>query len=135
MSRKTATQSRTPRAAEPLDAYVGARIAARRMALGLSQAALGERVGVSFQQMQKYEGGRNRISASRLHSLALALGLPVAALFPETPNETPDSDLSLMRALAATPEGRAMAAGFSLLEDHAVRQALTRLVEVLAKAA
>jgi transcriptional regulator with XRE-family HTH domain len=105
------------------------------MALGLSQTALGELIGVSCQQVQKYEGGQNRISASRLHHLALALGLPVEAFFPERPGETENPELSLMRSMAATPEGRAMADGFSRIGDRAVRQALTRLVEVLARAA
>ena len=134
MNRKDAPRN-TARAPEPLDAMVGARIASRRTALGLSQTALGELVGVSCQQVQKYEGGQNRISASRLHHLALALGLPVEAFFPERPGEAENAELSLMRSMAATPEGRAMADGFSRIEDRSVRQALTRLVEVLARAA
>ncbi|WP_395944216.1 helix-turn-helix domain-containing protein [Brevundimonas sp.] len=135
MDRTDANPRKTARAAEPLDAIVGARIAARRTALGLSQTALGELVGVSCQQVQKYEGGQNRISASRLHNLALALGLPVGAFFPERPEQAESVELSLMRSMAATPEGRAMATGFSRIEDRAVRQALTRLVEVLSRAA
>lgn len=126
---------RSPRAAEPLDALVGRRIAARRQALGLSQTALGQMIGVSCQQVQKYEGGQNRISASRLHGLALALGLPVEAFFPERPGDGETAELTTLRAVTATPEGQALAAGFARIEDRAVRQALTRLVEVLAKAA
>lgn len=126
---------RTARAVEPLDALVGGRIMARRTALGLSQTALGEMVGVSCQQLQKYEGGRNRISAARLHRLALALGLPVEAFFPDQPEASDNPELVLIRSLATTPEGRAMADGFSRIDNRAVRQALTRLVEVLARAA
>lgn len=126
---------RSPRAAEPLDAVVGRRIAARRQALGLSQTALGQRVGVSCQQVQKYEGGQNRISASRLHGLALALGLPVGAFFPEQPLESEPPATAALHAATATPEGQALAAGFARIEDPAVRRALTRLVEVLARAA
>lgn len=126
---------KTPRSAEPLDAEVGSRIAARRLAMGLSQTTLGQMVGVSCQQVQKYEGGQNRISASRLHSLAVALGLPVSAFFPERPETAEGAELSMMREVAATPEGWAMANGFARIEDRAVRQALTRLVEVLARAA
>lgn len=126
---------RTARAVEPLDALVGGRIMARRTALGLSQTALGEMVGVSCQQLQKYEGGRNRISAARLHRLALALGLPVEAFFPDRHEASDNPELILIRSLATTPEGRAMADGFSRIDDRAVRQALTRLVEVLARAA
>lgn len=123
------------RAVEALDAQVGARIAARRVALGLSQTALAQRVGVSCQQVQKYEGGQNRISASRLHHLALALGLPVEAFFPDSPQTGENAERSVMRALASTPEGRALADSFSRIDDRDVRQALTRLVEVLARAA
>ena len=127
--------SRSPRASEPVDRYVGSQIAARRMALGLSQTALAERVGVSFQQVQKYESVRNRISASRLHGLAQALGAPIQAFFPQATDRPDDGDLSLIRAVGATPEGRAMALTFSRMENRAVRQALTRLVEVLVQAA
>ena len=105
------------------------------MALGLSQTALAERVGVSFQQVQKYESGRNRISASRLHGLAQALGAPIQAFFPQATDRPDDGDLSLIRAVGATPEGRAMALTFSRMENRAVRQVLTRLVEVLVQAA
>ena len=135
MTRTPAPSRKTARAVEPLDVEVGARIASRRTALGLSQTALGELVGVSCQQVQKYEGGQNRISASRLHHLALALGLPVEAFFPERPEDAQNAELSLIRSIAETPEGRAMASGFSRIEDRAVRRALTRLVEVLARAA
>jgi transcriptional regulator with XRE-family HTH domain len=132
---RTPPSRKTARAVEPLDVEVGARIAARRTALGLSQTVLGELVGVSCQQVQKYEGGQNRISAARLHHLALALGLPVEAFFPERPEDAQNAELSLIRLIAETPEGRAMASGFSRIEDQAVRRALTRLVEVLARAA
>jgi transcriptional regulator with XRE-family HTH domain len=124
-----------PRAAEPVDVFVGAQIAARRMALGLSQSALGDQVGVSFQQMQKYESGRNRISASRLHGLAVALGAPVQAFFPQRVEPSHDPDTALVHAVCATAEGRTLALSFARMESRAVRQAVTQLVEVLAKAA
>ncbi len=124
-----------PRAAEPIDVFVGAQIAARRMALGLSQSALGDQVGVSFQQMQKYESGRNRISASRLHGLAVALGAPVQAFFPQRVEPSHDPDTALVHAVCATAEGRTLALSFARMESRAVRQAVTQLVEVLAKAA
>jgi len=113
-----------------IDAVVGARMAARRSALGLSQTTLGQTIGVSCQQIQKYESGQNRVSASRLHAVALALGLPVSAFFPETA-DTPD-DLDLTRFLTASPEGRALASSFALIESRAVRKAVAQLVSVLA---
>lgn len=69
-------------APEPVDVFVGARLAQRRVALGLSQTVLAEALGVSFQQVQKYERGRNRISASRLHRAASVLDWPVENFFP-----------------------------------------------------
>nr|WP_314433400.1 helix-turn-helix domain-containing protein [uncultured Brevundimonas sp.] len=135
MDKKNDKVSRGVRSTAPLDATVGARIAARRMALGLSQAAIGRKVGVSFQQVQKYENGQNRIPASRLHSLAQALGVPIAALFPEQADTADNEELVLFRAMTATPEGRRLASGFARIEDLAVRRAVTQLVEVLARAA
>lgn len=113
-----------------VDAVVGARIAARRSAMGLSQTALGQAIGVSCQQIQKYESGQNRVSASRLHAIGLTLGLPVAAFFPDA-SEGPD-DLDLTRFLTASPEGRALASSFALIESRAVRKAVAQLVSVLA---
>ncbi|HEV7352927.1 MAG TPA: helix-turn-helix transcriptional regulator [Brevundimonas sp.] len=125
-------RSPRPRQADPaLDAAVGARIAARRQGLGLSQAALAGRIGVSFQQLQKYESGTNRISASRLHHLAQALGAPVGAFFPDgEPPLAPPAALTLLD----TPEGRRLASGFSRIRARATRRALAHLVEALAAA-
>ncbi len=124
----------TARSAKAVDAVVGARIAVRRRALGLSQTALAGLVGVSCQQIQKYENGQNRISVSRLHALSLALGLPVEAFFPDRPDGADPAALTTLRALTTTPEGQALADAFDRIQDPAVRRALTRLVEVLAAA-
>lgn len=64
-----------------VDAQVGANIRARRIQLGISQERLAETLGLTFQQVQKYERGTNRISASRLHQISLALDLPIADFF------------------------------------------------------
>jgi transcriptional regulator with XRE-family HTH domain len=65
----------------PVDMYVGKRIRHRRWALSMSQAALGEKIGVKFQQVQKYEIGANRISASRLWEVSKALDVPISFFF------------------------------------------------------
>ena len=75
----------TPRAATAVDIYIGARVRDRRIALGLSQDVLGEKLGVSFQQVQKYERGVNRISAARLFEICRALKLPLASMFERDP--------------------------------------------------
>ncbi len=71
----------------PIDVHVGARLRVRRTLLGMSQTTLGDAIGVSFQQMQKYERGTNRISASRLFDLLLVLDVPVEYFFDDMPAE------------------------------------------------
>lgn len=78
-----ADQPRRKGSAGPTDEYVGTRIRARRKALGLSQEKLGQALGVSFQQVQKYEIGINRVAAGRLWEIAGALDTPVEFFFPK----------------------------------------------------
>ena len=75
----------------PIDIHVGSRIRLRRTMLGMSQEKLGESLGITFQQIQKYEKGTNRIGASRLHELAQVLDVPVAFFFEDLnlPDGTP----------------------------------------------
>ena len=120
------------RRTQDIDAAVGLRMAARRSALGLSQTALAIELGVSFQQVQKYEKGSNRVSASRLHQVATALGCSVADFFPARADGL-DPAAGLL-ALTATPEGRALAEAYPRIADPALRSAVTRLVEALASA-
>lgn len=78
------------REGHPLDRHVGRRVRLRRTLLGLTQQELGEQIGVTFQQIQKYERGTNRISASRLWEIARVLKVPVAFFF-EDFQENPDT--------------------------------------------
>ncbi len=120
---------------DEVDVYVGARIGLRRSALGLSQSALAQQMGVSFQQVQKYETGQNRISASRLHRTATVLGTSVETFFPpiDTARGTADDGWEAMRFVTATADGRAVAAGFPLIKDRDIRRALARIVRALAR--
>src|SRR3954470_4257115 len=70
----------------PIDVHVGSRVRFRRMLLGMSQEKLGEKLGLTFQQVQKYEKGINRIGASRLFDLAQVLGVPVQFFYEEAPS-------------------------------------------------
>ena len=70
-----------PRTIRYVDAWVGARVLLRRRELGLSQTELGEKLGVSFQQVQKYEKGRNRVSAGMLYEISKARNVPVGYFF------------------------------------------------------
>lgn len=118
---------------DDVDAYVGARIGLRRSALGLSQTALAQRLGVSFQQVQKYETGQNRISASRLYRTAVVLGTSVEAFFPpvETGTARTDDGWSMLRSMTATADGRRVATGFPRIADRDLRKAVARIVGAL----
>ncbi len=88
--RTSAVEHREPEAQnddapDAVDVHVGARVRLRRTLLGFSQAALGEALGLTFQQIQKYERGANRISASRLWSMAEVLDVPVSFFFDDMP--------------------------------------------------
>lgn len=79
----SAPEERNARRANTIDSHVGARVRLRRMLLGMSQEKLGESLGLTFQQVQKYEKGVNRIGASRLFDLAQVLGVPVQFFYDE----------------------------------------------------
>lgn len=110
-----------------MDRAVGERIAARRSALGWSQSRLAAELGVSFQQLQKYESGLNRVSASRLHRIAVALGAPVAAFFPGQ-----DSAAAADDAPRLNPEMRGLLAAYGRIRAAPVRRAVLSIVEALA---
>lgn len=124
-----------PRAPDRIDAFVGARIVALRGEAGLSRAQLSVRLGVSFQQVQKYEAGANRVSASRLHQLATIFSAPIDSFFPSVSLECrvdQPTDWRDLKVLAASPEGQAVAQGFGRIDDRDVRAALAVLVGALA---
>jgi len=90
MAKATVKSTRKPPRAtkgrsNPIDAHVGSRVRQRRMLLGMSQEMLGKAVGLTFQQIQKYERGINRIGASRLFTLSKVLSVPIAFFFDEMP--------------------------------------------------
>jgi transcriptional regulator with XRE-family HTH domain len=88
----------------PIDVHVGSRVRLRRTLLGLSQEKLGEAIGLTFQQVQKYERGANRIGASRLYDLARVLDVPVSFFFEEMAPETKQSSPAQVRGLREEPE-------------------------------
>lgn len=138
-----------PRSPDQVDAFVGARIAQRRAALGLSQQGLAERLGISPQQIQKYEAGTNRVSVSRLHRIATVLATSTAGFFPppapdagsagvataprKSGSDAAESEwLTGLRFLSASVEGRAVATGFGLIESREARRAVATIVDALA---
>jgi transcriptional regulator with XRE-family HTH domain len=76
-----AKRKKTVRSAGAVDRYIGARMRDGRQAIGLSQGALAKKLGVSFQQVQKYESGANRVSAARLFDICEILGVSLASMF------------------------------------------------------
>ena len=125
----------------PIDVQVGSRVRLRRNMLGLSQEKLGEAIGLTFQQVQKYERGANRIGASRLHELSRVLDVPVSFFFDDTdpvrapaipagfaepPAEGFDSD-PLRR-----PETTELVDAYFAIGDAAVRRRLLDLAKALA---
>lgn len=76
---------------EDMDRVVAARVLYHREAAGLTQMALGEKLGITFQQVQKYEGGKNRISAGRLWDIAVACEAPIQSFFEPVPETQPEN--------------------------------------------
>jgi transcriptional regulator with XRE-family HTH domain len=112
-----------------IDVTVGRNVRIWRMAKGLSQAQLADRLGVTFQQVQKYEVGANRIGTGRLVKLAAILGVPIAALFEGTTDADPSRAL-----LALISDRRAfrLARAFAAIENNTCRASLVDLVEKIA---
>lgn len=124
---------KTKDAPHPLDVQVGVRIRTRRKELGVSQQTLAEACGVSFQQIQKYERGANRISFSRLVEIARALNLPFAFFFEGVDDCEADPDGARRAAeFYRSPEGQAIAQAGAALPPH-VRRALADFARRLAQ--
>jgi transcriptional regulator with XRE-family HTH domain len=95
-------KSESPRSSgHPADIAVGRRIRQRRVNLGLSQTNLGNELGLSFQQIQKYENGSNRVSASALYQIARILRVPVGFFYEMMPQTAPDGDHALDESASA----------------------------------
>jgi transcriptional regulator with XRE-family HTH domain len=118
---------RTP---DPLDVMVGARVRILRNHRGMSQGELAGKIGVTFQQVQKYEKGTNRVGASRLSRIAAVLGVSVGELFESSENKTAIAK-SPFRLLAERDALRVLTA-FSRTANPRVRRAITKLLESVA---
>jgi transcriptional regulator with XRE-family HTH domain len=122
----------------PTYKHVGSRVRMRRLMLGMSQEKLADQLGITFQQVQKYEKGVNRISASRLQQACDILEVPVAFFFEQAPGS-----VSHGRGLAEAPspayvndflastEGLSLLKAFMQIDDPALRRSIVRLVEAV----
>ena len=88
----------------PVDIHVGARVRLRRKMLGMSQEKLGEAIGLTFQQVQKYERGANRVGASRLYDLSRVLEVPVSFFFDDMPDEISSKSVHERREMSESPD-------------------------------
>ena len=121
--------NKRPKSASAVDVAVGRNVRLWRMARGLSQAQLGNRLGVTFQQLQKYEVGANRIGTGRLVKVAAVLRVPITALFEGT--DAADPTRSLLALVSDTRSFR-LAHAFTAIKDSRARLSLVNLVEQIA---
>lgn len=128
----------SPRGPNPIDVHVGSRIRLRRQLLKMSQEKLGDELGVTFQQVQKYERGSNRVGASRLYRLARVLDVPVQFFFegmgdmPTAPGLAENDQTPIVYDFIQSSDGVALAQAFSRIQQAAVRRRILELVRTLA---
>jgi transcriptional regulator with XRE-family HTH domain len=125
----------------PIDVHVGSRVRLRRMMLGMSQEKLGEHLGITFQQIQKYEKGTNRIGASRLQAIARVLSVPPAFFFEDAPGIVPvagnqgfdePQSASYVVDFLSSSEGLALNKSFVRIKDSKTRKKIVDLVRAIA---
>lgn len=123
---------------DPIDIYVGSRVRLRRTMMGMSQEQLGDALGLTFQQVQKYERGANRMGSSRLFKIAQILNVPVAYFFDDIPDEPGSSSLDHEAVDAVDPklmikrETLELTRAFHKITTAESRQALIDVINKLA---
>ncbi len=129
------------KAPNPIDKHVGSRVRMRRMMLGMSQEKLGDALGLTFQQVQKYEKGTNRIGASRLQQIAQILQVQVSFFFEGAPNIAAGarqdgfaeaSSPAYVSDFLASSDGLALTKAFMKIDDSKLRRRIVDLVEQIA---
>lgn len=124
----------------PIDVHVGGRVRLRRTMIGMSQDKLADALGLTFQQIQKYEKGVNRIGASRVFEISRILNVPIQFFFDDYNAKTgsygfaehaPDEGAAIMELLNS-PEGVQLCKHFAAIRDHKVRKRVLDLVKTLA---
>jgi transcriptional regulator with XRE-family HTH domain len=123
----------------PTDKYVGARVRMRRLMLDMSQTTLADALGLTFQQVQKYEKGTNRIGASRLQHISQFLQVPISFFFegaprpPEGPAaKGPAPSPSYVSEFLATSDGLALTKAFMRINEATLRRCIVKLVQQIA---
>jgi transcriptional regulator with XRE-family HTH domain len=123
---------------DPIDKHVGTRVRMRRLMLGVSQTKLADALGLTFQQVQKYEKGVNRISASKLQQISEFLQAPIPLFFEGLPgpsNKPGKKDGTLLPSdvfqFVATSDGLSLAKSFAYIKSPQLRRSIVSLVESL----
>ena len=120
----------------PIDTHVGSRVRMRRLILGMSQEKLGDAIGLTFQQVQKYEKGTNRMGSSRLVQIANVLKVPVTFFFEGTPGQSKLDGKAPSPAYVsnflATSDGLALTKAFMRIKDAKLRHSIVQTVEEIA---
>ncbi|VVS98729.1 helix-turn-helix transcriptional regulator [Hoeflea sp. EC-HK425] len=122
---------------DPIDVEVGGKIKAQRRLVGMSQNTLADRLGVTFQQIQKYEKGTNRVSSSRLAMIAETFGVPPAYFFPGStvyPGQAVAAAAPELVSFIETNEGRDLNVAFARIRSKTMRRKVVGLVTALAAA-
>jgi transcriptional regulator with XRE-family HTH domain len=131
-------KSMAKKAPNPIDKHVGSRVRMRRMMLSMSQEKLGDALGLTFQQVQKYEKGTNRIGASRLQQIAHILQVPVSFFFEGAPHSAGHGGMSEAPSPAyvadflATSDGLSLTKAFMRIKSSKLRRRIVDLVEQIA---
>ncbi|WP_160003651.1 helix-turn-helix domain-containing protein [Rhizobium sp. 18055] len=120
----------------PIDVEVGRRLKMQRLACGMTQTELGNKIQVTFQQVQKYERGTNRLGASRLQAAAHVLAVPISFFFEHSPGEPGPAFKSTavgtdVMAFISSSEGLALNAAFGRVKKTEVRRRIVSLVEAI----
>jgi transcriptional regulator with XRE-family HTH domain len=128
------------KAPNPIDKYVGSRVRMRRMMLSMSQEKLGKALNLTFQQVQKYEKGTNRIGASRLQQISNILQVPVSFFFEGAPDLAPSGhgmseapSPTYVSDFLATSDGLALTQSFMRIKDAKLRRRIVDLVQQIAE--
>lgn len=125
--------------AHPVDMFVGEKVRSRRKAMGISQSELARALGLTFQQVQKYERGANRISASKLYETAIFLKVPISYFFqgidshPITEGADAQTQAAAVTGFLSTEEGMELARDFPLIRSRNKRRRLLELCKVLSE--
>lgn len=117
----------------PTDVHIGRRIRERRITLGISQSALADKLGITFQQVQKYERGSNRVSGSRLWDISTVLGVDVSYFFDGLGRDKDNAAATIEEEAPLSRQSLELARAFNQIPEGQIKTQIVKLVKTLAK--